>query len=175
MAFANYIRYDSILVLLLRLGDHGRYVAKEHANHNFIMPSDLLYPALISMAGILLVILWAAIQVSLEKLSLPNAASCGEIDRLERLLKRQVRPTQISEALYCAVFHRRDQALDVLIEHGADPDSVIAQWEGTPLHVAARYGTEYAITRLVVLLIVSIATRKEHHCFGLPTKAILNM
>ena len=54
------------------------------------------------------------------------------------------------EALFVAIFHKCDAALDLVLEAGPSLTQPL-QWDGAALHIAARYGTPHALNRLLTL------------------------
>lgn len=90
-----------------------------------------------------------------------NAAIDGDLADLKSMLVK-CSEGEKHEALFSAIMHRRDEALDVILESKPNLTRPL-EWGGAALHIAARYGTPHALDRLLTLD-VDI----EQDCLGTP-------
>ena len=79
-----------------------------------------------------------------------TAAGSGNLTELTRQLTRNANTAALGDALFVAAVHRQTGAADLLLRHGADPNTR-GEFGYTPLHVAAANGDP----DLVLILLVS--------------------
>lgn len=73
----------------------------------------------------------------------------GDLETLRTMLCNCA-SAEKQEALFSAILHRRDEALDIVLEAGPSLTQPL-RFGGAALHMAARYGTPHALERLLPL------------------------